>query len=498
MQISRQEFSERLAALMKTALFTEGASASGDMLLEIILRSGMQAADSTAASLFFADTTVQRTRTVAYVYDETFYRLDTQTELPASIAWVLRQNVPLRLNRPDTESRFTSSGMDGTPYSAAGFIAVPIRSKDTCFGVLEAAGKKGGGDFSETDVSLLEFIAGYAATVYRTSCAYRLYTDSVKYLEGSTDYISEQELFIAASRIMQEKLALCKRLASSDVPVMIVGENGTGKTLIAKQLHIYGCRATHPFIRVNCAEPSQELLENRLFGRTTSSGNDESCFDRADGGTVFLDEAAAIPLSIQRKLLNQLLQIERNGKNIRLIASTACDLEHLIRDGGFLSELYGKLNVLPLYIPPLRQRKEDITALSRFFLQKYARKVRKNITGFSHDAETVLESNAWRGNVRELKNTVEYGCLNALEPLVSAGDLFPQHTVTALTEEFGDLKSATEAFKRMYIHAVLRKTGGNQTAAASILDIQRTYLSRLMKELKINNPGAERRSMLFS
>ena len=369
MYISGRILPERLAALINTPLFTRGALASGDTLLELILRSTMQAVGSTAASLFLADETLQNARTIAYICDDAFYCIDAKRALPAAAAWVLRQNEPLRMNTPDTESRFTSNGMDETPYSASGFIAVPLRIEDFRIGILEAVDKKDGGNFSEADLSLLSLIAGYAAPVYRTSCAYRLYVDTVKYTEQRTDREAKETPFIAASPVMREKLALCKQLAFSDIPVFIIGENGVGKTSVAKQLHVYSRRAGYPFIRVNCAEPAEELLAHRLFGAKSDSTDvsDESCFKQAEGGTLFLDEAAAIPLSLQKRLLDRILQLEQSGGNIRLIASTSRDIEQLTREGDFLSELYGKLNVLPLYIPPLRQRKEDIDALARFF-----------------------------------------------------------------------------------------------------------------------------------
>ena len=489
MYISGRILPERLAALINTPLFTRGALASGDTLLELILRSTMQAVGSTAASLFLADETLQNARTIAYICDDAFYCIDAKRALPAAAAWVLRQNEPLRMNTPDTESRFTSNGMDETPYSASGFIAVPLRIEDFRIGILEAVDKKDGGNFSEADLSLLSLIAGYAAPVYRTSCAYRLYVDTVKYTEQRTDREAKETPFIAASPVMREKLALCKQLAFSDIPVFIIGENGVGKTSVAKQLHIYSRRADYPFIRVNCAEPAEELLAHRLFGAKSDSTDvsDESCFKQAEGGTLFLDEAAAIPLSLQKRLLDRILQLEQSGGNIRLIASTSRDIEQLTREGDFLSELYGKLNVLPLYISPLRQRKEDIDALARFFLHQAAQEMRKPFIDFSPDAHEALQQAEWKGNIRELKNTVEYGCLNGCPPLVTAEYLFPRSTVAVSAGDVGGLKSATDAFKRTYIRTVLETTGGNQTAAASILKIQRTYLSRLMKELNIKN-----------
>lgn len=487
MYISGQILPERLAALLQTALFTEGASASGDKLLEIILRSVMQAADSTAASLFLVEKDMRNAQTTAFIYDDVFHCLDTPRPLPAAAAWVIDQNEPLRIDNPNTGTSFTSNGLEGTPYDGAEFIAAPLSVGTSCFGVLGAIGKRGGCSFSEADLSLLGLAAGYAASVYRTAYAYQCYRVSAAYAEEHTVTLSE-EPFIAASSVMREKLELCKHLASSDVPVLIIGEAGVGKASLAKQLHLQSSRAGYPFIRVSCAELQNEPFETRLFGLTADNTADSNggYFEQATDGTLFLDEATAIPLYLQKKLLNRLLALEKTGARIRLIASTTRDIERLAKEGDFLSELYGKLNVLPLYIPPLRQRREDIAALARFFLRRYARKLRKRFTDFSQDAEAALQNAEWKGNIPELKNTVEYGCLNGHRQLITAGDLFPRHTVMDSDKSEG-LKSAVNAFKRAYITAALEKNGGNQTATASVLKIQRTYLSHLMKELKIRN-----------
>ena len=150
-----------------------------------------------------------------------------------------------------------------------------------------------------------------------------------------------------------------------------------------------------------------------------------------------------------------------------------------------MSELYGQLNVLPLYIPPLRQRKEDILPLAQLFLRQSAVILGKPFTGFTQDAQDMLQNAEWKGNVQELKNTVEFGCIQGAPPLVGKQDLFSRSDNPFCTDTIRDMKTATEKFKRMYILAALKKSGGNQTAAAAALNIQRTYLSRLMKELKI-------------
>lgn len=487
MDVSGTILPEQMAALMQTALFTEGASVCGDELLERILRAGMQAAGSTAACLFLVDKTPSRNCIAAYLCNGTFSHCDMHFELPAAAEWVLKQQKPLCINHADPQTDFMAAGIPGNAAGGAGFIAVPLCSKGQCFGVLEAVEKNGGGNFSEADISLLRLVANFAAPVYCTAQAYGVYMDSCAHLNSNTLQLSGQVPFVAASAVMREKLEICKHLAPSNVPALLIGEVGAGKAAVAQQLHIHSSRAAHPFIRVNCVELPDDVLEYRLFGHLgPAAGKHEGgALQAAEGGTLFFDEVTALPLALQKKLLSKLPQLEHSEKGIRLTASTTCDIEQAARNGTFLSELYGRLNVLPIYIPPLRQRKEDILPLAQLFLQQSAAMLGKAFTGFTQEAQMMLQNAEWMGNVQELKNVVEYGCIQGCSPLVGKHDLFYRFNDLFGADSIEDLKSAVETFKRMYIRAALEKSSGNQTTAAAALHIQRTYLSRLMKELKI-------------
>ncbi|MEL3907134.1 MAG: sigma 54-interacting transcriptional regulator [Treponema sp.] len=482
MSISEHDVSGRLAALMRTALFTGACSSSQDRLLEAIVRAGMQAAGCTAASLFLADELTQEVRLTAYCYQGVFHRMEEYAGLSATAARVLKLKKPAVSDSPGAGISLPAE-VHRILYSAEQTAAAPLCAGDVCFGVLEAAGKRSG--FSDTDLDLLSMTAAYAALVYRTAYLYRLYAGASVY--AGQDNLPCSTLCIAASASMYEKFELCRKLADSDVPVLFIGENSVGKAFLARYLHLQSRRAAYPFIRVNCAEPSPDVLDVRLFGnQEETQPNLTGAFEQAAGGTLFLDEAAALPLNLQKKAVERLRTLESAGTPLRLLASTERNIEQLLHRGGFLSELYGKLNVLPLYIPPLRQRAEDILPFALFFLHRYARKLNKNFTGFSADAETALLNAGWAGNIRELKNTVEFGCLHGQPPLVTRADLCARsaETHTGGTGA-GRLKPALDAFKREHIRAVLEKNHWNQTAAAAVLGIQRTYLSRLMKELNI-------------
>ncbi len=282
--------------------------------------------------------------------------------------------------------------------------------------------------------------------------------------------------------------------------MLILGESGVGKELFAEQLHLKSDRSGGPFIRVNCAALPEGLLESELFGHvkgafTDAVTNRKGRFEMADKGTIFLDEIGDLPLSLQSKLLRviQSKSFEKVGSsetisvNVRIIAATNRDIEKLVEQQSFRSDLYYRLNVLPLYIPPLKQRLEDIPELASFFLKKFSHETKKDFSGFSEGAMSAILSYSWPGNIRELENTVERACVIGSPPYVQEDDLLlnirtmPDNTTIADKS----LKNVLNLFKKHYLQKVLEENDWNQTLAAQVLDIQRTYLSRLIKELEI-------------
>jgi Nif-specific regulatory protein len=219
-------------------------------------------------------------------------------------------------------------------------------------------------------------------------------------------------------------------------------------------------------------------------------------FELADGGTIFLDEIGDMPLVLQAKLLRVIQEktFEKIGSdvsvtvNVRILAATNKDIETLVEKGEFRSDLYYRLNVLPLYIPPLRQRTEDIPELANFFLKNFMRETKKQFDGFSSEAVEAMLSYSWPGNIRELENCIERACVIGKGGRIHREDLFLN--TSRDSPETGDrnLKTAINIFKAHFIKKILEEHNWNQTEAARELDIQRTYLSRLIKELDILNP----------
>jgi len=302
------------------------------------------------------------------------------------------------------------------------------------------------------------------------------------------------------SRAIEEKIRIVDRAAASDSSVLILGESGVGKEVFAEQIHLRSPRRLAPFVRVNCAAIPEGLLESELFGHvkgafTGAAGSRKGRFEAADGGTVFLDEVGDIPPALQAKLLRVLQEktFEKVGSDktlavdVRILAATNRDIESMVGKGEFRGDLYYRLNVLPLFIPTLRRRAEDIPELARFFLSRFTRADGKSFEGFSEDALEAMIAYPWPGNIRELENRVERACVMAAGDRIGREDLLLQPGAEGAGEGSRRLKPALDAFKAGFIRRVLDENGWSRTETAKALGIQRTYLSRLIKELRITN-----------
>ena len=272
-------------------------------------------------------------------------------------------------------------------------------------------------------------------------------------------------------------------------------------------------RANKPFIRVSCASLAPSLLESELFGHVKGAYTDASStvkgrFEIADGGTLFLDEIGELPWNLQSKLLRVIQEknFERVGSSetisvdVRIVAATNRDLEKMIQEKLFREDLYYRLNVLPISVPPLRERKEDLPDLCMHFLSKFKDETHKRFTGFSEAALNAIHSYMWPGNIRELENTIQRACILGKPPLIQVNDLkLPGNRaserggsgeIASMASDIGSrgnksLKYALDEFKKQYITKILIENNWNQTQAARVLDIQRTYVSKLISELGI-------------
>ena len=313
---------------------------------------------------------------------------------------------------------------------------------------------------------------------------------------------------VGDSHQMRAALDVARRVAPSGATVLLLGESGTGKEVIARAIHRWSRRANQPFVVVNCVALSEELLESELFGHekgafTGAHQQKRGKLEVAHGGTVFLDEIGDIRPALQAKLLRVLQDqtFERVGgtrpiqTDVRFVAATNRDLRAAVRDGLFRLDLYYRLDVVSVTLPPLRERAGDVPALAEHFLERYRRELKRELHGITPEALSALRRYAWPGNVRELENVIERAAVLADGPDVTPQDLPAEIREAGLTdgmtrEAVRTYHAAVEEFKRGLIASTLRRTSGNRTRAARLLGLQRTYLARLIRDLGLAAPAA--------
>jgi two-component system NtrC family response regulator len=299
---------------------------------------------------------------------------------------------------------------------------------------------------------------------------------------------------------MQDVFRSVRRVASSDAQVLISGESGTGKELVARAIHRLSERGAGPFIAINCGAIPENLLESELFGHekgafTGAHARRAGRIESAHRGTLFLDEVGELPVGLQVKLLRFLQEhrLERVGGrqeiavDVRVIAATNADLERAMSEQKFREDLFYRLAVVRLALPPLRERGDDVTVLAKIFLERFAAENKKNVTGFTGDALESLQSYDWPGNVRELENRVKRAIIMAEGRKLTSADL---ELGSASVDRYRSvtLKEAREELERDLIRRTLRKHNGNMTRTAAELQVSRPTLYELMEKLGIRKP----------
>jgi DNA-binding NtrC family response regulator len=321
-------------------------------------------------------------------------------------------------------------------------------------------------------------------------------------VEILSEEVSERHhLVLGKSAKMNQAVDSAKKAAGSKATVLLLGESGTGKELLARAIHNWSERSDKPFVAINCVGLSKELLESDLFGHekgafTGAHQLKKGKLELADGGTVFLDEVGDITPELQTKLLRflQEREFERVGSNkpirvdVRIIAATNRDLDGDIKAGRFREDLYYRLNVVPVLLPPLRERKEDIPELANFFLRRFAKETKKNFGAIASEALEKLRAHPWPGNVRELGNVIERAVVLGQGPKLTLNDLPPVFTGGAQAPSGAgqSYHEAVDAARREMIQKALARVEGNRTEAAKLLGLHKTHLFRLMKSLKID------------
>ncbi|HXG59280.1 MAG TPA: sigma 54-interacting transcriptional regulator [Thermoanaerobaculia bacterium] len=401
------------------------------------------------------------------------------------------------------------------PLSVSDRLLAPMIAGDTIVGVIGVGGKEERGakrgTFVEDDLRFLSSLAAIgAAAIDNTRRFHRLdlmretLEDENRSLRQRMLRDYSDRLMIGDSPKMQRVIDLVARVADSQANVLIRGESGTGKEMVARLIHGGSKRKEGPFVAINCAALPETLLESELFGieRGVATGVEArpGKFELARGGTVFLDEVGDIPLALQAKLLRVLQEreIEKLGGrrripiDVRILSATHRPLEEMIERGEFRQDLYYRLRVVEIFLPPLRERREDIPKLVRFFLEKYGRREGLRDVRIAQEALQQLMRYPFPGNVRELENLIEGALALTVDPVIDPGDLLlPEGTGKTGGVDLPDDLPPLEEMVHRYIARVLAHTKGNISRAAKILGIDRKTLYRKRDEMSHDRAGVD-------
>ena len=376
-------------------------------------------------------------------------------------------------------------------------LCVPLVAFDKPLGVIYLDTSSRTGQFDEAHLQLLTAIAGIAAIAFENARRFELLEKENRRLQQE---VKLDHQMVGESQPMRDVYTLISKVAATSSTVLILGESGTGKELAAHAIHLNSSRANRPFIAINCATLTESLLESELFGHergafTGAISQKRGKLELADGGTVFLDEVGELSPAIQAKLLRvlQTREFERVGGtrpikvDVRTIAATNRDLIAAIKAGQFREDLYYRLNVVSIPMPPLRERREDVPLLAAFFVATCSKKCKRRVTGISAEARRLLCAYDWPGNVRQLENAIERAVVLGATELIMPEDL-PETVFEseAIVEQLaaGYYETIREA-KRQLVAKTLQQTAGNFTEAAKLLRIHPNNLHRLVRNLKL-------------
>lgn len=471
-------------------------------LLDMIIEAAKTLTMAEASSLLLLDESTQRLN-FAHATGQVSEELK-KLSVPVGqgiAGWVAREKKPQIVNQADKDGRWYKGIDEKTKFTTRSLLCVPLMLDDRTVGVIEVLNKQEGQFFDQHDQDLLLKVAEMAARVLENADKYhRLQTENLQL----RDDIASRYTIIGDSPSIREVLGLAQKVALSNTTVLLQGENGTGKELLARYIHNQSPRRDKPFIAVNCAAIPLELLESELFGHEKGSFTGafnlrKGRFELAHQGTIFLDEVGDLPLAVQAKILRVLQEreFERLGGNetirvdVRIVGATNQDLVKLVRENKFREDLYYRLNVFQIFLPPLRQRREDIPVLADHFLKYFCRETKKNLAGFTPEVIASMLNYSWPGNIRELQNVIERAVVVASGKTV---DNIMLQDISSHPERLSGIpadvpwEDAQRLFKKEYLERALGSHDWNQRQTAKTLKIQPTYLSRLIKELNITKP----------
>lgn len=491
---------DRLKVTLKLALTFAGARDT-TALLELIAKESTRMLDCDRASIFVWDREHhQVVACPALGVEGGTLRLPDNVGV---VGHVIHGGGMVRVDDAYSDSRFNPNVDKNSGYQTRNLLCGPMHdAQGKLIGAFEVINKNQG-FFSADDEEAVEQLAMQAAIALQNT---REREQLVRTREQLTAQVTRGVQIIGESASIVALRQTIGRLAATDLPVLVLGESGTGKEVVAQALHFQGPRAHRPFVAVNCAALTESLLESELFGHERGAFTDAreqraGKFELAEGGTLFLDEIGDMSLGGQAKLLRVLEQkvVTRVGGsqsipvNVRIVAATNANLPESVRNRKFREDLYFRLRVVPMELPPLRERPEDILLLAEHFLKAYCVQARRPTLHLSPDARRRLQAHNWPGNVRELRNLMERVAFLAAGDKVEVDDLSfiltPDNQTSLDPSPDMGLGEATRLFQMDYIRKAVKRVQGNMSEAARLMGLHRSNLYRKMRQLGMDEVG---------
>lgn len=493
------------------ALLAASAAINGTIELPTVLQSIAESAANVlgaeASSVMLLDAARGKLVFKAVVGPGTESLLDEEFDATLGIAGKVAQSGrPLLVRDTYKDPAFFAGIDEKSHFITRSLIAAPLLYRKQVLGVVEVMNRRGGAEFTPTDLEVLQIFGNLAAS----SAAHAKAHEELKNENRGLRESLPRNPIIGSSPALKQVLALCERVAGTNATVLLLGETGTGKEVAARRIHERSPRREKPFIAINCAALPETLLESELFGHeagafTGATKQRRGKFERATGGTLFLDEVGDMPLPMQAKLLRVLQEreIERVGGNetikvdTRVVAATNRDLVKACEEDAFRADLYDRLNVVPLHIPPLRARREDVPILARHFLALAAKSNDRPTMKIDDDAIQALVAYSFPGNVRELRNLVERLVILTPDDVIRAIDVkncLPGGTspkAQGLYRPGVPFRVLVEEAERQILQDALTHHGGQMAATARALDLERSHLYKKARALGLRDSKAD-------
>ena len=469
-----------------------------DQLLELIIETATRMMDAKASSLLLLDPKTQKLYFKVATGEKSTDVKQFEIDIGQGIAgYVAKTGEPLLIPEVAQDPRWYKEISESIGFKTQSIACVPMKINGEIIGVVEIIDKADGSAIRNADLKILSVFADVAAQAIGN--ARKIEHDKIEIKNLKKELQGKYEI-VGESKALRKVISDAIKVANSKSSTLILGESGTGKELLARMIHRVGARKDEPMIVLNCAALPETLLEDELFGHekgayTGAANRKIGKFELADRGTIFLDEIGEMSPSMQTKLLRILQEgvFYRVGGNksipvdVRVISATNRNIEEDVAAGRFREDLYYRINVVQIHMPPLRERREDIALLAEYFLDLYRRERGLSDLTISKKAMDLMVLYDWPGNVREMKNALERAVVMGNGKQIMPEDLptFACRPQYPGLEVGLSLKDAIDSFKKEFIVLNLKHTSGNRSLAAKNMQIQRTYLSRLIAKFDI-------------